>query len=114
MSRDDWLDEAAAKDFDEFVEGEPGNYYGKVAVARKGERVWMAVENYDGFGWVEIGRPLFDAFVAEFGEPSSHDDVAKEAKQVVLSLLEATAMPDAKLEGEARELLKKIDARFGR
>lgn len=50
------------------VEGEPGNYYGCVAVWIYDGKWWMGVENWNGWNGCQISERLYKAFAAEFKE----------------------------------------------
>ena len=41
----------------------PGNFYGRLCIARRGDKFWWTVENFDGFTWCEITGDLYDALL---------------------------------------------------
>lgn len=51
------------------------NYYGAVAVKEEKGLFYIGLDNHDGCEWTEIGKPLYEAFLSEFGE-ADYDDVA--------------------------------------
>ncbi len=44
--------------------GEIGNYYGGLIVKKKGGRFYWGIVNYDGTGWEEISKALYDELKA--------------------------------------------------
>jgi len=40
-----------------------GNYYGGLAVKSEDDKSFWAIENYDGYDWVEIPRELYDSLI---------------------------------------------------
>lgn len=51
-----------------FVEGDAGNYYGRVAVWKDGRLFMMGVENWNGWHGYPISEALYDAFVKEYSK----------------------------------------------
>lgn len=53
-----------------------GNYYGGLYVWDRGGVTLWGVENYDGVGWEEIPRSLYDALMAFEGERQRQEEEA--------------------------------------
>jgi len=47
--------------------GQIGNYYGSLNVKEQDGKYWWGIENWNGTGWQEITKELFNA-LAEYGE----------------------------------------------
>jgi hypothetical protein len=45
------------------IEG-PSNYYGGIWVRTRGSVCYMAIENYDGFGWCAIPKSFYNELLA--------------------------------------------------
>ena len=41
--------------------GNIGNYYGGLSIKQEGDKFFWSIENWDGEGWDEIPKHLFDA-----------------------------------------------------
>ncbi len=40
-----------------------GNYYGGLSVKKEDGKFFWAIENYDGYDWVEIPRELYETLI---------------------------------------------------
>jgi hypothetical protein len=47
---------------------EIGNYYGSLNIAEEDNIYYWSIENWDGYHWKEIYKPLYDALMIRYKE----------------------------------------------